>query len=96
MCNLAVQAVRCALIGGSDARIIKGDDETALLRLRREKRGKAEPKDLSANLIVQLGFARISTPSTMPKLPDQTGRPNDAFPENPRSLIAHEVCELRG
>ena len=34
-------------IGGSDARIIMGDDETALLRLWREKRGDVEPRDLS-------------------------------------------------
>jgi predicted phage-related endonuclease len=43
-------------IGGSDARIIMGDDEPALLRLWREKRGEVEPEDLSANLIVQLGL----------------------------------------
>ena len=30
-------------------------DEAALLRLWREKRGEAEPEDLSGNLIVQLG-----------------------------------------
>jgi predicted phage-related endonuclease len=42
-------------IGGSDARIIMGNDEAALLRLWREKRGDAEPEDLSGNLIVQLG-----------------------------------------
>ncbi len=42
-------------IGGSDARIIMGDDEDALLRLWQEKRGEVEPKDLSGNLIVQLG-----------------------------------------
>ena len=42
-------------IGGSDARIIMGSDEAALLRLWREKRGEAEPEDLSGNLIVQLG-----------------------------------------
>ena len=46
---------RRAFIGGSDARIIMGDDEAALLRLWREKRGEVEPEDLSANLIVQLG-----------------------------------------
>ena len=34
-----------------------GDDEDALLRLWREKRGEVEPKDLSGNLIVQLGVA---------------------------------------
>jgi predicted phage-related endonuclease len=44
-------------IGGSDARIIMGDDEKALLRLWREKRGEVEPEDLSGNLIVQLGLA---------------------------------------
>src|SRR6478752_5315092 len=44
-------------IGGSDARTIMGGDEAALLRLWREKRGEAEPEDLSGNLIVQLGLA---------------------------------------
>jgi predicted phage-related endonuclease len=42
-------------IGGSDARIIMGDNETALVRLWREKRGEIEPEDLSGSLIVQLG-----------------------------------------
>jgi predicted phage-related endonuclease len=46
---------RQAFIGGSDARIIMGDDETKLVRLWREKRGELEPEDLSDNLIVQLG-----------------------------------------
>jgi predicted phage-related endonuclease len=44
-------------IGGSDARIIMGKDEDALLRLWREKRGEVEPEDLSGNLVVQLGNA---------------------------------------
>ena len=47
---------RC-FIGGSDARIIMGPDEAALIRLWREKRGEVEPEDLSSNLIVQLGAA---------------------------------------
>ena len=34
-----------------------GNDEAALLRLWREKRGEVEPEDLSGNLIVQLGLA---------------------------------------
>ena len=46
---------RRSFVGGSDVRIIMGDDEGALLRLWREKRGEAEPEDLSGNLIVQLG-----------------------------------------
>jgi YqaJ-like viral recombinase domain len=50
-------SARKTFIGGSDARIIMGNDETALLRLWREKRGEAEPMDLSANLVVQLGVA---------------------------------------
>ena len=41
-------------IGGSDARIIMGTEEAALLRLWQEKRGEIEPEDLSGNLIVQL------------------------------------------
>ena len=38
---------RRSFIGGSDARIIMGHDEARLIRLWREKRGEAEPKDLS-------------------------------------------------
>jgi len=40
-------AGRRYFIGGSDARIIMGNDETALVRLWREKRGEIEPEDLS-------------------------------------------------
>ena len=47
---------RRAFIGGSDARIIMGNDEAALVRLWQEKRGEVEPKDLSGNLLVQLGL----------------------------------------
>src|SRR5260221_5077816 len=47
---------RRGFIGGSDARIVMGSDEAALLRLWREKRGEAAPEDLSDNLIVQLGL----------------------------------------
>ena len=46
---------RKQFIGGSDARVIMGSDESALLRLWQEKRGEIEPEDLSGNLIVQLG-----------------------------------------
>ena len=52
---LGPQEDRRSFIGGSDARTIMGDDEEALLRLWREKRGEIEPEDLSCNLIVQLG-----------------------------------------
>src|ERR1700722_13540864 len=52
---IADSPTRRGFLGGSDARIIMGDDEAALLRLWREKRGEAEPEDLSGNLIVQLG-----------------------------------------
>jgi predicted phage-related endonuclease len=48
---------RKGFIGGSDARIIMGTDGPALVRLWREKRGKAEPPDYSDNLLVQLGLA---------------------------------------
>jgi len=46
---------RRTFIGGSDARIIMGNDEAVLLRLWREKRGEIEPEDLTDNLMVQLG-----------------------------------------
>jgi hypothetical protein len=40
---------RRQFIGGSDARIIMSPDEAALIRLWKEKRGEAEPEDLSDN-----------------------------------------------
>src|SRR3954468_15846348 len=46
---------RRSYIGGSDARVIMSENEGALVRLWREKRGEEEPEDLSGNLIVQLG-----------------------------------------
>src|SRR3954471_23423887 len=46
---------RRLFVGGSDTRIIMGNDEAALIRLWRQKRGEAEPEDLSGNLVVQLG-----------------------------------------
>jgi predicted phage-related endonuclease len=54
--RIADSCNRRSFIGGSDARIIMGSDEAALLRLWREKRGEAEPPDLSGNLIIQLGL----------------------------------------
>ncbi|RXH42081.1 endonuclease [Bradyrhizobium zhanjiangense] len=48
---------RRAFIGGSDVRIIMGDDQDELMRLWREKRGEIAPQDLSRNLVVQLGIA---------------------------------------
>jgi predicted phage-related endonuclease len=52
---LADSRNRRSFIGGSDARIIMGNDEAALLRLWKEKRGEIEPEDLSGDLLVQLG-----------------------------------------
>ena len=46
---------RRSFVGGSDARIIMGDDEATLVRLWKEKRGEIEPEDLSGDLLVQLG-----------------------------------------
>lgn len=48
-------AARKDCIGGSDANVILGGDEKRLLQLWREKRGEAEPEDLSDNLAVQMG-----------------------------------------
>jgi predicted phage-related endonuclease len=49
------KACRRHFIGGSDARIIMGEDEGALVHLWKQKRGEAEPADLSGDLLVQLG-----------------------------------------
>src|SRR5208283_3242623 len=55
--NGATPPDRRQFIGGSDARIIMSPDEAALIRLWKEKRGEAEPEDLSDNLVIQLGLA---------------------------------------
>lgn len=55
--NKAISSIdRRQFIGGSDARIIMGKNEKALIRLWKEKRGETAPPDLSAVLIVQLGL----------------------------------------
>src|SRR4029077_21125389 len=54
---VADSANRRSFVGGCDARIIMGDDEGALLRLWKEKRGEAEPEDLSRNLVGDVGVA---------------------------------------
>src|SRR6187399_677672 len=46
---------RRSFLGGSDVRILMGNDDSALIRLWQVKRGEADPEDLSGNLIVQLG-----------------------------------------
>ena len=66
------QKSRRHFIGGSDARIIMGANEDALLRLWREKRGEVEPEDLSANLVVQLGV--ITEPLNRTWYERNTGR----------------------
>ena len=43
--NSMKRTQRRYFLGGSDARIIMGQDEGALLRLWREKRGEIEPED---------------------------------------------------
>ncbi len=53
--NTGPDSNRQHFIGGSDARIILGRDEAALIRLWLEKRGELAPEDLSNNLVVQLG-----------------------------------------
>ena len=60
----SVKLDRRQFIGGSDARIIMSPDETALIRLWKEKRGEAEPEDLTSNLVVQLGLATKSLNQT--------------------------------
>src|SRR2546423_8119002 len=58
-------ANRRAFVGGSDARIIMGDDESSLLRLWREKRGEIEPEDLSGNLVVRALARKVSDEFTV-------------------------------
>jgi predicted phage-related endonuclease len=55
--RVKIHTNRRDFIGGSDARIIMGQDEKALIRLWQEKRGELGPEVLSGELIVQLGLA---------------------------------------
>ena len=50
MNSTTFEVPRRKYIGGSDARIIMGNDEAALLRLWREKRGEAGRKTFRATL----------------------------------------------
>jgi hypothetical protein len=70
---------RQCFIGGSDARVIMGNDEAALLRLWLEKRGEAKPEDLSDNLIVQLGLVTEprSTGQVITEVQRQVQHPGD-------------------
>ena len=80
-------------IGGSDARIIMGQNVKALIRLWQEKRGEVGPEDLTGDLIVQLGLAtedlnrawyeRITRKG--PASHDNTRR---LFPDNLPTLLA--------
>lgn len=49
------KAARLSCIGGSDANTIMSGDDKRLIALWREKRGEAQPEDLSYNLAVQMG-----------------------------------------
>ncbi len=51
------KADRRTYLGGSDARVLMSGDERALLQLWREKRGEVASRDLSRDLLVQLGCA---------------------------------------
>ena len=55
--DATTRKMRRHFLGGSDARVVMGSDEAALIRLWKEKRGEIEPEDLTDNLIVQLGMA---------------------------------------
>src|SRR5262249_35389404 len=86
---------RRPFVGGSDARIIIGSDEAALVRLWRQKRGEAEPEDLSGNLIVQLGTATEELNRTWYER--NTGRSvTDIQPQVKHSAIPWMVATLDG
>ncbi|WP_439393015.1 YqaJ viral recombinase family protein [Bradyrhizobium sp. PMVTL-01] len=55
MGEFRLDPARRGFIGGSDARIIMGEDQAALVRLWQQRRGEVEPEDLSGDLVVQLG-----------------------------------------
>ena len=54
--TLQTEYGRRHFVGGSDARIIMGDDEDALFRLWREKRGEVDPRTYPVILSSSLGW----------------------------------------
>ena len=58
----AAPSERRAFVGGSDVRIIMGDDEAALRRLWQEKRGEVEPRTCRAISSFNLGGDRGPQP----------------------------------
>jgi len=97
-------ADRRYFIGGSDASIIMGNDEAALLRLWREKRGEVEPEDLSRNLVVQLGIVNPEKSLTTTIRSDMTGVAERSFRYAPlssgldivrKTLSQHEIATVQ-
>src|SRR5262249_8370352 len=86
---------RRGFIGGSDARIIMGNDEAALIQLWREKRGEAEPEDLSGHLLGQPG-ARTEEPNRTWYERNTGRRVTDIQRQVRHSAIAWMVATLDG
>jgi len=85
-------ADRRHFIGGSDARIIMGQDEKALTRLWQEKRGEVGPEDLSTNLIVQLGLVTEGPQSPIRLLLTWLPLDSLAYPDSgPASVLFDEL-----
>lgn len=63
---------RSKVIGGSDANVIMGGDEDALMRLWEQKTGRSEGEDLSNVIQVQLGA--FTEPFNIQWFEKQTGR----------------------
>ena len=53
---------RRSFLGGSDARVIMGSDEAALLRLWREKRGEAEPPTVDEVTVMEATSLTVALP----------------------------------
>jgi hypothetical protein len=81
---------RRAFIGGSDARIIMGNDEAALVRLWREKRGEVDPED-ALDCLSTRNQGRPTIPSRRPG----NGRIRSAAPGAGALLGPEQSAQLR-
>src|SRR6266545_7166572 len=82
---------RQSFVGGSDARIIMGNDEAALVRLWRQKRGELEPEDLSGSLVVQLGVATEDLNRRWLKCTPPGGRRSGRQIDHPPGVLLFEL-----
>ena len=88
--------VRRYFVGGSDARIIMGNDEAALIRLWREKRGEVEPEDLLKYGLIPEFVGRLPVIATLEDLDETSLKLILTQPKNALVKQYQRLFEMEG